>query len=133
MKKVEIVVVVILAISLGLYVLPNLTLDKGKRKNAIVKTNCAIFTSNIVAQFAQNKNIKASVAAQNAIEELNKTNENPVRKGVAAFHLNETCAGCVKVEADDRNKIITLEGFGADGKLIQKTTINPPSYVVYEK
>ena len=132
MKKVEIAVGAILLVSLGLYIIPNLS-ESPAKKNATIKTNCAVFTSNILAQFSEDKTIKASVAAQKAIEELNKSNKNPVKKNKQAFYMNERCSGCVTVETDDKSGIVTLEGLDANLKIIQKTTIKPPSFVVYEK
>ena len=92
--KIELFAIVLVGALLLLYFLPKFMLSDEKRHEAILRTNAAVFTSNVLARVSGGgSNPDINAVAQLAMEELNVNNKNPIDKKRQAFVPNEECVG----------------------------------------
>lgn len=132
--KIELFAGILVIALLLLYFLPKFMLSDEKKQAAILKTNAAVFTSNVLEKFARGgKSSDINAIAQLAIEELNATSKNPIDKKRKAFVTGEECVGCIVVETDTELQSVIITGYDKGMKTVVRTVIKPPSYVKYER
>jgi len=130
---IEIVTGLIFLSALGIYLNPKFILDKEIQCAAKIKASNAIFTSKVIEEFAANKNAKSSEVAKKVMDELNKTTKNPYDKKLEAYTFVQNCSSCNSIAYDDKAQMIIVTSYNKEGKLIARTVIKPPSFVVYSK
>ena len=131
--KLEITAIIILVICLGLYLSPYFSGKMDKKRAAKVNANAAVFTTKALANFAYEKDKKASSIAKKTADELNTLDKNPFNKKLPAYVFENPQTGSVLVESDDKIQTITLTGLGENKIILVRTVIKPPSFVTYRK
>ena len=130
---IEISTFALLLIALGIYFSPNFMLEKEVMYAAKIKADNSIFTAKVLEEFAVNKEIKASEAAQKVAEELNIVTRNPYNKKMPAYTFETTCKACNSVSFDDEAQMVVVTTYNKKNELIARTVIKPPSFVNYFK
>ncbi len=130
---IELSVVMIAIVAVAIYYSPRLWHKQEVMMAAKIKADNAVFTSKVLEEFAQNKNIKSSEVAQKITDELNKIETNPYSKNELAYTFEKNCKGCNSVEYDDELSMVILTSYNKKGELLARTVIKPPSFVTYNK
>lgn len=130
---IELCVVFIVLLAFGIYYSPRLWHKQEALMAAKIKSDGAVFTSKVLEEFAQNKNIKSSEVAQKITDELNKVEKNPYNKSEPAYTFEKNCKACNSVEYDDDLSMVILTSYNKKGELLARTVIKPPSFVTYNK
>ena len=116
-KKLEAAIIFIVAMLVVLYFYPRLVAIRDERQNDRVSAVCKEFLKVTLERSAKNKNLEEVVA------------HAKVELGVG----DVKCPLCTQAEFDPKTRTAIVTGYDKNEDVVIRISINPPSFVQYER
>lgn len=114
------------------YIAPKFKKHIEKKQNKQIVENCTMFSDYILKEYKTNKKINLEAKAKEGIELFSTQVQNPVNNKIPAFG-DKQANGVCSIEYEKDTKTLVATGLDANGSILIRIVINPPTFVRYDR